>query len=150
MRVHLPRPLAPHDSVDLDIAWAFQVPPDGAPREGTTGDVFMVAYWYPQLAVYDDVNGWVTDPYLGTAEFYMGYADYDVTIRVPQGWLVASTGELSNANEVLSKQTRDRLAEARRSGIGRARRARRGSRRRSDEGDEHRLRRRAVVEVSRA
>ena len=41
----------------LDIAWAFKVPPDGAPRDGTTGDVFMVAYWYPQLAVYDDVTG---------------------------------------------------------------------------------------------
>jgi hypothetical protein len=116
MGVHLPRPLAPHDSVDIDVAWAFQVPPDGAPREGATGDAYMVAYWYPQLAVYDDISGWVTDPYLGTAEFYMGYADYDVTIRAPQGWLIASTGELLNPNDVLSKQTRDRLAEARRGG----------------------------------
>ena len=147
MGVHLPRPLAPHDSVDIDVAWAFQVPPDGAPREGTTGDVFMVAYWYPQLAVYDDVSGWVNDPYLGTAEFYMGYADYDVTICAPQGWLVASTGELTNPNEVLSKQTRDRLAEARRSGASCTSCAT-GSRRRSDQGDEHRLRRRTVVAVS--
>lgn len=116
MGVHLPRALAPHDSVDIEVAWNFQVPPDGAPREGATGDVFMVAYWYPQLAVYDDVSGWVDDPYLGGAEFYMGYADYDVTIRAPQGWLIASTGELTNPAEVLSKQTRDRLAEARRGG----------------------------------
>jgi hypothetical protein len=116
MGVHLPRPLAPRDSVDIEVAWVFQVPPDGAPREGTTGDVFMVAYWYPQLAVYDDVSGWVDDPYLGNAEFYMGYADYDVTIRAPQGWLIAATGELTNAPEILSKQTRDRLAEARRAG----------------------------------
>ncbi len=115
MEVRLPRALVPHDSVDLDIAWAFQLPPDGAPREGTTGDVFMVAYWYPRLAVYDDVTGWQNDPYLGAAEFYMGYADYDVNLTVPQGWLVAATGELTNPNEVLSKQTRDRLAEARRS-----------------------------------
>jgi hypothetical protein len=116
MRVGLPRALAPHDSLDLDIAWAFQLPPDGAPREGTTGDVFMVAYWYPQLAVYDDVTGWQIDPYLGTAEFYMGYADYDVNVSLPQGWLVASTGELTNPTNVLSRQTRDRVAEARRSG----------------------------------
>jgi hypothetical protein len=116
MGVHLPRAVAPHDSVDIDIAWAFQLPPDGAPREGTTGDVFMVAYWYPQLAVYDDVNGWMDDPYLGNAEFYMGYADYDVNLTVPQGWLIAGTGELQNANDVLSRQTRDRLAAARRGG----------------------------------
>ena len=114
MQVRLPRAIAPHDSLDLDIAWAFQVPPDGAPREGTTGDVFMIAYWYPQLAVYDDVNGWQNDPYLGGAEFYMDYADYDVNLSVPQGWLVAATGELTNPNDVLSRQTRDRLAEARR------------------------------------
>lgn len=116
MRVTLPRALMPRDSVDFDIAWAFQVPPDGAPRGGTTGDVFMVAYWYPQMAVYDDVTGWQIDPYLGNAEFYMGYADYDVNIALPQGWLVGATGELTNPNDVLSRQTRDRLAEARRTG----------------------------------
>lgn len=116
MRIDLPRALAPHDSVELDVAWAFQVPPDGAPREGTTGDVYMIAYWYPQLAVYDDVNGWQIDPYLGTAEFYMGYADYEVNLTVPQGWLMAATGELANPNEVLSRQTRERLSEARRTG----------------------------------
>ena len=114
MRVVLPRALPPSDSLDLDIAWAFQVPPDRAPREGTTGDVFMIAYWYPQLAVYDDLTGWQIDPYLGTAEFYMDYADYEVNLTLPQGWLVGATGELTNATEVLSKQTRDRLAEARR------------------------------------
>jgi hypothetical protein len=114
MRITLPRALVPRDSLDLDIAWAFQVPPDGGPREGTTGDAFMVAYWYPQLAVYDDVNGWQIDPYLGAAEFYMDYADYDVNLSAPQGWLVAATGELTNPTEVLSRQTRDRLAEARR------------------------------------
>jgi hypothetical protein len=115
MRVALPRALAPNDSLDVDIAWAFQVPPDGAPREGTTGDVFMVAYWYPQFAVYDDITGWQTDPYLGNAEFYMDYADYDVNLSVPQGWLVAATGELTNPNEVLSPQTRNRIAESKRS-----------------------------------
>ncbi|HVX39260.1 MAG TPA: M1 family metallopeptidase [Gemmatimonadaceae bacterium] len=114
MQIRLPRALTPHDSLDLDIAWDFQVPPDGAPREGSTGDTFMIAYWYPQLAVYDDVDGWHTDPYLGTGEFYMDYADYDVSITLPQGWLVGSTGELTNADQVLSPQTRARIAQARR------------------------------------
>jgi hypothetical protein len=75
----------------------------------------MVAYWYPQIAVYDDVTGWQIDPYLGNAEFYMGYADYDVNISLPQGWLVGATGELTNPNDVLSVQTRNRLAESKRS-----------------------------------
>jgi hypothetical protein len=52
---------------------------------------------------------------MAQAEFYMGYADYDVAITVPQGWLVGATGTLVNAAEVLPQAGRDRLAQARRS-----------------------------------
>ena len=116
LRIRLPRALLPGDSVDLGFRWAFTVPPDGAPREGTDGEVFMVAYWYPQVAVYDDVNGWQRDPYLGTSEFYMGYGDYDVELTVPEGWLIGATGTLANAAGVLSAETRARLERARRTG----------------------------------
>src|SRR5689334_15297607 len=112
--IRLPSPLAPGTSADFEFSWEYTVPADGAPRSGTDGEVFMLAYWYPQVAVYDDVNGWQTDWYLGNAEFYMDYADYDVALTVPAGWLVGATGELKNASEVLTPATRDRLAEARR------------------------------------
>ena len=119
LRIRLDAPLAPGDSIELELAWSFVVPPDDAPREGVTGDsargiAYMIAYWYPRMAVYDDVNGWQIDPYLGNAEFYMGYGDYDVALTMPAGWIVAATGELANASEVLTPQTRDRLAQARR------------------------------------
>jgi hypothetical protein len=116
MRITLPRAIYPGEDVAFDFAWAFAVPPDGAPRSGTTGDVYMLAYWYPQFAVYDDVNGWHTDPYMGNAEFQMGYADYDVGITVPAGWLVAATGELANADQVLAPYVRERIAYARSTG----------------------------------
>ena len=150
MRVGLPRALAPRDSVDLDIAWAFQVPPDGAPREGTTGDVFMIAYWYPRLAVYDDVTGWQIDPYLGTAEFYMGYADYDVNLNVPQGWLVGGDGRADESERGVVEADARPPRRGAASDERRARRARAGSRRRRDEGDDDGFRRRAHVEVPRA
>ena len=111
--LRLGRPLAPGGSTRLDVAWSLTIPPDGAPRGGTDGEVFFVSYWYPQVGVYDDVNGWQDDQYLGRAEFYMGYADYDVSITVPAGWLVASTGTLANAADVLTPQTRARLDSAR-------------------------------------
>ncbi|MET0398913.1 MAG: M1 family metallopeptidase [Longimicrobiaceae bacterium] len=112
-RLRLPQPLAPGQTADLGFSWSYVVPPDGTPRTGTDGEVFYIAYWYPQLAVYDDVSGWQADPYMGNAEFYMGYADYDVSLTVPEGWLVASTGTLQNAPEVLAPQTLARLESAR-------------------------------------
>jgi hypothetical protein len=113
----LAAPLLPRDSVALDFTWSYEPPPapsDG--RQGREGDVYLLGYWYPQVAVYDDVNGWVADPYLLQAEFYMDHADYDVRVTVPHGWTVGATGRLANAREVLSAGARARLAEARRAG----------------------------------
>ncbi|HEX5438208.1 MAG TPA: M1 family metallopeptidase [Gemmatimonadaceae bacterium] len=113
--ITLPEPLTPRGGrVQLSFSWAYTpapVPSDG--REGTDGDVYMMGYWYPQLAVYDDVSGWVTDPYTSEAEFYMGYADYDVRMTVPTGWVVGATGTLQNPGDVLTSEERDRLAAAR-------------------------------------
>lgn len=78
-------------------------------------NLFFIAYWYPQMAVYDDVVGWHTDPYLGSAEFYAGFGDYDVSVDAPQGWMVVATGTLENAADVLPAAVRDRLARAERS-----------------------------------
>lgn len=109
----LPEPLAPGETATLDLAWSYPVPPaTGTYRQGTDGEVYYIGYWYPQLAVYDDVYGWHTDPYLGNGEHYMGYADYSVAFDVPAGWLVWGTGALQNPDEVLTPRTRERLAEA--------------------------------------
>ncbi|MDZ7267164.1 MAG: M1 family metallopeptidase [candidate division KSB1 bacterium] len=113
LRLRLPAKLLPHDSVTIAMAWSFAPPPaPGDGRQGQDGEVFILGYWYPQLAVYDDVSGWVADPYLGQSEFYMGYADYDVRLTVPQGWLVAATGTLQNAREIFSATTLARLEQA--------------------------------------
>jgi len=107
--------LMPGTSVELEFAWSFVIPPDGAPRMGTDGEIFYIAYWYPQIAVYDDLSGWQDDQYMGNSEFYMGYGNYEVALTLPAGWLVGSTGVLQNAAEVLSATTRARLDSARRS-----------------------------------
>jgi hypothetical protein len=113
MRIVLPHTVAAGDSVDLQFAWQYTVAPEGGPRGGRSDMFAFVSYWYPQLAVYDDVNGWQADQYRGNGEFYMGYADYDVSITVPAGYLIAATGTLTNGTEVLTPRTRERLALAR-------------------------------------
>lgn len=117
MRLPLATPLLPGDSVSLAFAWSYApapTPSDG--RQGRDGNVFFMGYWYPQVAVYDDVSGWVTDPYLSGAEFYMDPADYDVRLTVPFGWTVGATGALQNPADVLTAAARDSLAAARTSG----------------------------------
>jgi hypothetical protein len=114
MWVQLPKPILPKDSVSLEFAWSYEVPlspSDG--RQGREADVYIIGYWYPQLAVYDDLDGWMTDPYTAGAEFYMDPADYDVRMTVPRRWVVGATGTLRDSSTVLSRRSLDRMAKAR-------------------------------------
>ena len=113
VRLTPPRPVAPGDSIVLELAWGFQVPREGAGRMGWNGDnLFFVAYWFPRVAVYDDVVGWHTDPYLSSAEFYDGYGDYEYSVEIPEGWVVLGTGELQNPAEVFPDVIANRLRSA--------------------------------------
>jgi len=115
LRVTLPQPLKSGEQTTIEIDYGFNIPRAGtAPRMGYEGDrVIYLGYWYPQFAVYDDVNGWVADPYRGNGEFYMGYADYDLAITAPVGYIVRATGVLQNPKDVLTERAQERLEEAR-------------------------------------
>ena len=115
--IPLASPLLPHDSLSLDFAWSYVPPPspsDG--RQGREAHLYFMGYWYPQVAVYDDVHGWVADQYLLEAEFYMDHADYDVRVTVPRGWAVGATGRLVNGPVVLSPPALAKIGEAKRTG----------------------------------
>src|SRR6476620_11581723 len=112
MKVELAEPLAPGKSATFDVAWHFSVPEHGADRMGRDGPLYELAQWYPRVAVYDDVRGWNTEPYLGQGEFYLEYGDFNYAVTVPAGYIVAGTGELTNAREVLTPTQITRLAKA--------------------------------------
>ena len=83
--VELPESIPPGGTAAIEIDWSFQVP-EGTFRMGREGsEVFYLAQWYPQVAVYDDLRGWVRDPYLGNGEFYLEYGDFQVEITAPEG-----------------------------------------------------------------
>jgi hypothetical protein len=116
MRVELPRPLAPKGTIDFDVAWHFPVPPYGGGRMGRIGTrLYEMGQWYPRMVVYDDVHGWNPLPYIGAGEFYLEYGDFDVTLTLPAGFVVAATGTVQNPLAVWAPATRARLARARRS-----------------------------------
>ncbi|HEX6536712.1 MAG TPA: M1 family metallopeptidase [Gemmatimonadaceae bacterium] len=115
--IHPPSAVLPGATATMEVDWSFEVPdvPQGTrgERMGRWGhELYQVAQWYPQVAMYDDLRGWDTDQYLGTAEFYNQYGSFDVRITLPAGWLVGATGTLENPEAVLSARTRERLALA--------------------------------------
>lgn len=112
LELRLATPLASNADLELRLEWNLRIAPEGGPRGGQDNEVWMLSYWYPQMAVYDDITGWQTDPYLGRGEFYMGYADYDVRVTAPSAWLVQATGTLQNADSTLAPAVRERLAQA--------------------------------------
>jgi len=113
LRLDLATPLAPNSALDMTAAWHFSVPAQGGGRMGHDGPLYEMAQWYPRVAVYDDVRGWNHDPYIGAGEFYLEYGNFDVTLRVPLNDIVVATGELQNAQFVLTETQRQRLAAAR-------------------------------------
>jgi len=113
MTISPPVPVESGDTVTLDLEWSEVLPQRGAGRMGQSDhEVYLVAYWFPRMGVFDDLRGWDAQPYLGGAEFYDDFGDYDVALTVPAGWTVMGTGELVNPTEVYSSQTLDRLEAA--------------------------------------
>jgi Peptidase family M1 domain len=116
MRIDLDAPLAPHGAtLSIGMQYAFVVPEHGSDRMGRDSALYEIAQWYPRMAVYDDVRGWNTDPYLGQGEFYLEYGDIDYSVTVPAGYVVAGSGVLQNRAEVLSPSQTERLDRATRS-----------------------------------
>lgn len=112
MYVELATAIPPGQTTKFVIAYHFNIPEHGADRMGRDGALYELAQWYPRMAVYDDVNGWNTLQYLGQGEFYLEYGDITFEVTVPVGYIVAGTGTLMNADEVLTSDQRSRLARA--------------------------------------
>lgn len=117
MRVDLPTPLLSGRSAVVEIDWSFLVPEGGHNGRGAKekvkdGWLYEIAQWFPRASVYDDVNGWQTDQFLGQGEFYLNFGDYDVALTVPRDHIVQATGVLANPEQVLTATQRARLAKA--------------------------------------
>lgn len=110
-------PVLPGGREELAVEWSFDVPQAGAGgRMGYSEDnLYFLAYWFPQMSVYDDVEGWSDDQFTGTSEFYSNFGTYHLTVEAPQGWVVAATGALTNAESVLAPAVLERLRLAERS-----------------------------------
>lgn len=120
MQLFLDKPLAAKGGeVEIKMDFSFKVPEHGMDRMGRLdvegGTIYAMAQWYPRVAVFDDVVGWNTEPYLGAGEFYCEYGDFDVKITAPANHTVVCSGVLQNPKDVLTSTQLQRWAQAEKS-----------------------------------
>ena len=109
LNVKLPEVIAPNSNQDVQIEWSFTLPDTVSIRMGRYREgAYFIAYWYPQIAVYDDVDGWDMTEYTGNVEFYNDFNNFDVEITVPENYLVRATGEMLNGDEILNEEIYNR------------------------------------------
>jgi hypothetical protein len=90
VRFALPRPLAPGDSMAVEMTWDAR--PSTVPRrQGREGRRFDFAQWYPKVVVYDRY-GWEEHPLYPAGEFYGEFGRFTVDLDVPEDQVVGATG----------------------------------------------------------
>jgi len=123
MRVDLPAPIPAGAKYSFNVEWWYNI--NNRSKEGgrsgyeyfakDSNYLYTIAQFFPRMCVYDDVNGWQNKQFLGGGEFTLAFGDYDVRITVPADHVVAATGQLQNAKEVLTGDQQDRFAQAQKS-----------------------------------
>ncbi len=96
-------PVLPRSDIILNIDWNFTMPGGESIRMGMYDSTSaLIGYWYPQIAVYDDIDGWDMISYTGIQEFYNDFSNYDVELTVPNTFAVWGTGVLQNPEDVFA------------------------------------------------
>ena len=119
MRVDLPEKLRTGEKVSFKIKWWYNIPnhvTDGG-RSGFEhfddgNNNYVIAQFFPRMAVYNDVEGWQNLQFLGRGEFALVFGDYEVNITTPDDHILDGTGVITNRKEMLSKKQWKRYEQA--------------------------------------
>ena len=121
MRIDLPAPLAPGETFSFNVAWNYSINNSKVVRARTGYEYFEddknylyeIAHWFPRLVAYTDYTGWQHKQFIGRGEFTLELGEYLLRITVPDDHIVSASGELMNADQVLTEAQRERLEKAR-------------------------------------
>jgi len=123
MRVELPTPLATGQKFSFSIKWWYNINDhvNGRGRSGyeyfadSDNRNYVIAQFYPRMAVYSDVEGWQNSQFWGRDEFALPFGNFEVNITVPADHILDGTGKLTNRKEVFSKEMMKRYEKAKKS-----------------------------------
>ena len=105
------------ESANISIRWHFDLGDHVEnTKEGAVDPTsYFLAYFFPRVAVADDVNPSVWDGHeftYGSVEQYNDFADFNVTVHAPKDYVVWATGDLQNPDEVLQPEYAQRLSDS--------------------------------------
>ena len=89
--IPLARPVAPGETITLEMVWDDKLP-SIVERTGFDGSFHMVAQWFPKLAKIEADGTFAHFPFHHLGEFYADYGKYDVTVDVPEAFIIGATG----------------------------------------------------------
>ena len=120
MRLNLPQPLKSGESISFSMKWWFNIVDHTVSRARSGYEFFpkdgnrayVIAQFFPRMAVYNDVEGWQNHQFWGDGEFALPFGDYQVNITVPEDHILDATGVLQNREEVFSKEMLKRYKQA--------------------------------------
>ena len=112
MRVDLPSPIPPGGQYSFSIKWWYKINNHVTNRARSGYEYFpedgnrayVIAQFFPRMAVYNDVEGWQNYQFWGNGEFALNFGNYEVNLTVPSDHVVEATGQLQNPKEVLSRE----------------------------------------------
>ena len=122
MRVEMPQPLQPGNKFVFSIDWWYNIN-DHVNGRGRSGyeefedgnRAYVIAQFYPRMAVYNDVEGWQNHQFWGRGEFALPFGNFEVDITVPSDHILDATGELTNRKDVFTKDMLSRYEKAKKS-----------------------------------
>lgn len=98
-RINLNEPVAPGDTICITTPFRVKIPDGRTSQLGHIGESYQMAHWYPKPAVYDK-SGWHPMPWLDGAGTYSEFGSFDVSITLPDNYIVGATGNLQNDDEI--------------------------------------------------
>lgn len=105
--------ISPKQKIHLKIYYSYTLNKTSHIRTGQVDSgAFFIAYFFPRIAVYDDIDGWNQNPYRGTEEFYNDFCNFKAAITVPGNYQVWATGNLINPNQVYTDRYIKRIRDA--------------------------------------
>ncbi len=106
-------PLLPGKSVSFEVDFSYYLNRNSHLRTGEIEPgAYFIAYFFPRIAVYDDIDGWNMNQYLGTHEFYNDFCNFNLSVTVPSGYTVWATGDLKNAERIFKPKYLERIKKA--------------------------------------